>query len=53
LIHNPWAKMPFPVEAWKLPQKSIDATTGKIITHAGSQAREILGIPERWPVPDK
>lgn len=53
LIHNPWARMPFPIEAWKLPQKSMDATTGKIIGYSGSQAREILGIPERWPIPDK
>jgi hypothetical protein len=53
LIHHPWAQKPFPVEAWKLPQKSFDATTGKIISHPGLQAREILRIPERWPVPDK
>ena len=53
LIHNPWAQNPLPTDAWKLPQKSVDTTTGKIITHPGSQAREILGVPERWPIPDK
>jgi hypothetical protein len=52
LIHNPWAQKPLPTGAWRLPQKSIDAMTGKIISHMGSPAREILGIPERWPVPD-
>ncbi|HMC32646.1 MAG TPA: hypothetical protein VKL99_17540 [Candidatus Angelobacter sp.] len=52
LVHHPWAQRPFPTHAWKLPQKSIDAVTGKIISHPGLQAREILGIPERWPMPD-
>jgi hypothetical protein len=53
LIHHPWAQRPFPADAWKLPQKSIEALTGKIITHPGSKAREILGVPERWPIPDE
>jgi hypothetical protein len=53
LIHHPWAQRPFPTDTWKLPQKSIDIATGKIVSHSGLQAREILGIPQRWPIPDE
>src|SRR5260370_533741 len=52
LIHNPWAEKPFSSDAWQLPQRSIDASTGKIVSHPGLQARDILGIPEPWPIPD-
>jgi hypothetical protein len=52
LIHNPWADKPISPGAWRLPQKTIDLSTGKINNHDGLQARSILGIPEPWPTPD-
>jgi hypothetical protein len=52
LVHNPWAQMPLPIDAFGLPQKSFDPVTGKIISHSGSSARDILGIPAPWPIPD-
>lgn len=52
LIHNPWAQKPISPGVWRLPQKTIDLSTGAIISRQGLQAREILGIPEGWPTPD-
>ncbi|HET8888932.1 MAG TPA: hypothetical protein VFQ41_08515 [Candidatus Angelobacter sp.] len=52
LIHNPWAEKPISPGVWRLPQKTVDLATGQIVSHQGSQAREILGIPAPWPTPD-
>jgi hypothetical protein len=52
LVHNPWAKNPLPRDIWRLPQKSVDLISTKLIDHAGVEAREILGVPERWPILD-
>jgi len=48
LMHNPWARSPFPTSFWRLPQRSVDNENGTILSHAGTQAREIIGIPEGW-----
>jgi hypothetical protein len=52
LIHNPWADKPISLGSWRLPQKTVDLATGQIVSHQGSQARDILGIPTPWPTPD-
>jgi hypothetical protein len=52
LIHNPWAHKPISSTLWALPQKTVDLVTGKIVSHQGSQGRDILGIPAPWPIPD-
>jgi hypothetical protein len=52
LVHNPWTDKAIPSSAWRLPQTTINPSTGVIINHEGAPAREILGIPEPWPTPD-
>jgi len=52
LIHNPCGRKPLPKDIWPLPQRSIDTLGKRILTHPGRQARDVLGLPVRWPLPD-
>lgn len=52
LIHNPWAAHPLPPELWPLPQRAISLPDGHINLRPGTNAADLLGVPEPWPVPD-
>jgi hypothetical protein len=35
-----------------IPQLAISLSDGRINYHGGTQAADVLGIPNRWPFPD-
>jgi hypothetical protein len=50
LIHNPWAKLPLDQALWPLPQKI--ALNNRVIRKSGKSAKDLLGLPDPWPVPE-
>lgn len=46
LFHNPWARNPFPLDAWPLPQMIPDAEKNRLVARPGLEAAEVLSFPK-------
>jgi hypothetical protein len=50
LFHNPWASMSLNPDCWQLPQNIPNTSTNQYDRSVGKTAREILAIPDPWPI---
>jgi len=50
IVHNPWAKLSLELTLLPLPQYFL--SDGRLRRTAGQSAKDLLGLPNPWPVPE-